>query len=347
MSRLIDAHHAVERERRRVRDEPARALQPFLLGRERDEDQVPHRLLAREHARELEHHGHAAGVVVGARVDLPLVAGVRVGPAAAEVVVVRRDDGRLSLPVGAGAGHVPDHVPRLDGAAVRPLRHREALEPGAPVAAGPQAAGLEAAGDVAGGLVEAGRAQPAALERGRGEPGDVALERLAREDRRQGRERLRRVRRERGQRGGARAGGAQVHDERRVGRLPLARERVDRLLALEGEVGVLAVVRQLPPEPRQRRGRVGRDPADRLLGVRRVAHDEHDRVVRERHAAPLDRHAVVVDRHARLAREQLRATRFSRPSSQTLRPSGRWSMRSSGSTAIWWLSLRQPSRSGP
>ena len=69
-----------------------------FLSRERDEHHRARRPLAgREHARQFEHHGDAARVVVGARVHLALVARVDVGPAGAQVIDVRAEHGALVL----------------------------------------------------------------------------------------------------------------------------------------------------------------------------------------------------------------------------------------------------------
>ena len=131
---------------------------------------------------------------------------------------------------------------------------------------------LNAVGDVLGRGVEALRAEPAALALRRREPTHVLAERLLREHRRQLGERL-----ARGQARAPRSAARALARGRRSTRsgesaaVHCALEHVRRLVALEPEVRVLAVVRQLAAEARQRRRAVAEDPADRLLEVAGVA----------------------------------------------------------------------------
>ena len=108
---------------------------------------------------------------------------------------------------------------------------------------------------------------------------------------------------------------------------------VHRLVALEAEVGVLAVVRQLAAEARQRREAVGEDPADGLLGVRRVAAHDHAHVAGERHRLAVHRQLLAVERVVGARRRRAAtASALPRPRSQTARSFG--SSRTSASVRI-------------
>ena len=135
----------------------ARAQQSRFLGAERHEHEVA--LGGRsggEVARQLDQYRHAAGVVVGAGMDLPDILLPGIGPAASEVVVVGGNQYGLVFVRGVGPGQVADDVVDPVRLAVFAFVDREALEIAAVVAGGCKAGVGEFGGDVGGRFFQLG-----------------------------------------------------------------------------------------------------------------------------------------------------------------------------------------------
>jgi hypothetical protein len=102
-------------------------------------------------ARELEHHGDAAGVVVGAGMQFAFVAGANIGPAATEVVVVGPEHDALGRQLGSVPGMMPMTLKSSAFASILSLACGclEVLEPRAVVGTGLQSSRRELLGDPA------------------------------------------------------------------------------------------------------------------------------------------------------------------------------------------------------
>ena len=295
-----DAHDAFQRRGPRVLRVVARAQQSRFLGAERHEHEVA--LGGRsggEVARQLDQHRHAAGVVVGAGMDLADVRLPGVGPAASEVVVMGGDQDGLVGVRRVGAGQVADDVVYLVRLPVFALLDAEALEIAAVVAGGCEAGAGEFAGDVGGRFFELRGAEPAAFHFGGGEVVHVLFQAFSGEDRGEFGERFAGGFWRGGDRaGGALFGAAQVRPQRRIVVGPFAAGDVGRLVAFESEVGIPAVMGQLAGDSGECGGGIDDDPADRLVDVFGVPANRHGRMAGGGDCVVLELEAGVADRQS-------------------------------------------------
>ncbi len=242
------------------------AGKPRLFGGEGGKHDGPGRLQGTgEGPCQLEHDGHAARIVVCAKVNLAAVALQYLRPAGAEMIVVGTDHDRLLRPVRARAGDDAEDVADRYLGTVS-AGHRECLEVAAVIAGWLEARLAELRRNVVRGRIEVPAADAAAPCRVARQRRDVGLHSRCVEHRRQRCERRALV--EPGQ--VLRCVDKIGYQWRACGR-PLALDHVGRLVALEGEVGVLAVVGQLAGQPCHGRLVVYRDPRHRKVGISRVA----------------------------------------------------------------------------